>query len=499
MATTAPDAASGRLEKAIRSIVGSGLNAMAGFNRKRLTAPDAHPYLTGVHRPMTEELTLEDLRVTGTIPPELTGRYLRNGPNPATPPDPASYHWFSGAGMVHGIAIAGGRAVWYRNRWVRGREACAALGEPLPPGPRRDGFDAPNTNVVGIGGRTFAIVEAGGLPVELDHRLETLAHNPFDGTLAHSYSAHPHLDPATGERHAVCYKADVLNRVWHTVLDAGGQVIREEPIAVQHGPSIHDCAITPDHVLVFDLPVTFSMGKLIAGYRFPYQWNADHRARVGVLGRHAPGSSIVWCDVEPCYVFHPANAFVDASGRIVVDVVAHDRMFARSNYGPDSETSGFERWTIDTEARRVDRRRVHHHPQEFPRYDERRTGQPYRYALTVALAGGDDQHMTVTDSRLYRHDLVEGGTQTHDFGTGRTPGEFVFVPREGGTAETDGWYIGLVIDMAAQTTDLVILDAADFLAPPVASVHLPHRIPPGFHGNWVADQVAALPPLGLPR
>ena len=478
-----------KVETTIRSVVGTGLTAIAGFNRKRLKAPDGgHPYLTGVHRPMAEEVTLEDLAVMGTIPAELNGRYLRNGPNPALPPDPASYHWFTGAGMVHGIAISGGKAQWYRNRWVRGAEACAALGEELPPGDRRDdGFDAPNTNVIGIGGRTWAIVEAGGHPVEMSHTLETIAHNKFDGTLRNSYTAHPHECPVTGERHAICYRGDVMDTVWHTVLDRAGHVIREEAIAVQHGPSIHDCAITADHVLVFDLPVTFSVGKLIAGYRFPYQWNPEHRARVGVLARNAPADSIIWCDVDPCYVFHPANAFVDADGRIIVDVVTHDRMFARSNYGPDSEASQFERWTIDTVAKAVTRKVIDARPQEFPRYDERLTGKPYRYALTMALPERDTTEMTIADTRLYRHDMVEGGTQVHDFGAGHFPGEFVFVPRAEQGSETDGWYMGLVINAAEETTDLVLLDAADFTGAPVATIRLPHRIPPGFHGNWVAD------------
>jgi 8'-apo-carotenoid 13,14-cleaving dioxygenase len=478
------------VETTIRKVVGKGLTTLASVNRRRLKAPaDGHPYLQGIHTPLDSEMTLasEVLRVTGTIPPELKGRYLRNGPNPALPPDPASYHWFLGAGMVHGLAIEGGKALWYRNRWVRGEEACTRLGEPIPAGARLSRFDAPNTNVVGIAGRTWAIVEAGGHPVELSRDLNTIAHNKFDGTLANSYTAHPHWCPATGERHAVCYKADVMDRVWHTVLDEAGLVIREEPVAVSHGPSIHDCAITPDHVLIFDLPVTFSMAKMIAGYGFPYEWNPKHRARVGVLGRTAPGDSVIWCDVDPCYVFHPANAFVDADGRIIVDVCAHDRMFAESTYGPDSAKVPFERWTIDTAAQKVTRKVIDARPQEFPRFDERRTGQPYRYALTVALSEGEGQMQTVGDTRLYRHDLEAGTTKDHDFGPNCHPGEFVFVPRDGGSAEDDGWYVGLVVDMKDHTTDFVILDAGNFAGAPAAIIHLPHRIPPGFHGNWVAD------------
>ncbi|WP_432767792.1 MAG: carotenoid oxygenase [Sphingopyxis sp.] len=480
------------VETLIRGAVKKGIGKVADFNRKRLPRPtEAHPFLTGIHQPMTEELTIEALRVTGTIPAQLTGRYLRNGPNPAVAPDPASYHWFTGAGMVHGIRIAGGQADWYRNRWVRGAEACAALGEALPPGPREGTNDAPNTNVVGIAGRTFAIVEAGGKPVELDDRLDTIAHNPFDGTLAGAFTAHPHLDPSTGEMHAITYKDDRPDSVWHVVLDQDAQVVRELAIPVRDGPSIHDCAITENYVLVLDLPVTFSMKLLLAGFRFPYAWNTAHPARVGLLPRTGGAEDIVWVPVEPCYVFHPANAYETGDGKVIVDVVVHDTMFARSTRGPDSERSRMERWTIDPAAGTTIRAVVHDHPQEFPRYDERLTTQPYRYVYTVALPDCDTGEMAIADTRLFRHDLAAGTTDARDFGSGRHPGEFVFVPRSTAGAEDDGWLVGLVIDLNDETTELVILNADDFGGPPQAVVHLPHRVPPGFHGNWVPDTALA--------
>jgi carotenoid cleavage dioxygenase len=476
------------LEKTIRGAVTRGLTTVASFNRRRLPKPtEAHPYLSGIHTPMSEEMTLDTLAVTGTIPPQLSGRYLRNGPNPVTAPDPGSYHWFSGDGMVHGLRIEGGQALWYRNRWVRGAEVAAALGEPVPPGPRRDGLDAPNTNVVGIAGRTFAIVEAGGMPTELTDTLETIAHNAFDGTLRNAFSAHPHVDPATGEAHAICYRGDVQDKVWHVVIDAAGRCIREEPIAVSDGPSIHDCAITSNYVLVFDLPVTFSMKTLLAGYRFPYLWNPKHAARVGLLPRAGKAADIVWVPVDPCYVFHPANAFETDDGKVIVDVVAHETMFAESRRGPDSPASRLERWTIDPAVGKTTRTVLLDHDQEFPRYDERRTAAPYRYIYSVALPRAGAVEMAIADTRLFRYDIESGETLTRDFGADCHPGEFVFVPRSDNGAEDDGWLIGLVIDKAADTTALHILNADDFGGAPQAIIHLPHRIPPGFHGNWVAD------------
>ena len=449
---------------------------------------EPHPFLTGIHQPMDRELTLQGLQVRGSIPPELDGHYLRIGPNPLKPPHPAAHHWFVGDGMVHGIRLQGGKALGYRNRWIRSRAVSAALGEAPAPGPRRGDGDTVNTNVMGHAGRIWALVEAGASPVELDDELRTVAHNPFDGTLHGSFSAHPHRDPDSGELHAICYHGPEMNTVRHVVVGRDGRVRREEPIAVQHGPGIHDCMITPRHVLVFDLPVTFSMKLLLAGHLFPYAWNEGHAARVGLLPREGRGSDIVWCEVDPCYVFHPCNAFETHDGRVVVDVVAHDTMFAHSTRGPDSGSTAFERWTIDPAARRVQRRVVDPHPQEFPRPNERLLGKPYRYAYAVPLDSADRRFLPLT--HLIKHDLQAGTRELHEFGAQRYPGEFVFIPRPGAAAaaaaEDDGWLMGLVVDMAGSTTDLVILDAARFGAEPQAVVTVPHRIPAGFHGNWVA-------------
>jgi len=472
------------VETLIRSAVGKGVTVVADFNRKRLPKVDDHPFLTGIHQPMQDEKTLTELPVTGTIPAALDGRYLRIGPNPIAP-DPASYHWFTGDGMVHALRIKDGRALWYRNRWIRSRQVAALLGVEPAPGPRHGSFETVNTNVVGIGGRTWALVEAGSYPVELSDELDEQTYNPFDDTLMGSFSAHPHFDPATGENHAICYEATEPDRVRHLVVSAEGKVVREEPISVRHGPSIHDCAITARYVLVFDLPVTFSMKKLIAGHSFPYAWNPDHQARVGLLPREGHEGDIIWCEVDPCYVFHPANAYELPDGCVIVDVVAHETMFAHSTQGPDSAASAFERWTIDPARRRVERRVVDRAQQEFPRYDERLTTKPYRYAYTMALPEGRvDKFLGAT--RLYKHDLEAGTRQVHDFGEGRYPGEFVFVPAHADAEEDEGWLVGLVVDLPGDTTELVILNARDFAGAPQASIHLPHRVPPGFHGNWIA-------------
>lgn len=134
---------------------------------------------------------------------------------------------------------------------------------------------------------------------------------------------------------------------------------------------------------------------------------------------------------------------------------------------------------------KVQRSVIDDHPQEFVRCDERRLGKPYRYAYAVPLA--EEGLAFGSETHLIRHDMHSGTRAVHAFGTERYPGEFVFVARHPDSAEDDGWLMGFVIDMATQTTDLVLIDAGNFEGPASAIVTVPHRIPPGFHGNWVSS------------
>ncbi len=67
-------------------------------------------------------------------------------------------------------------------------------------------------------------------------------------------------------------------------------------------------------------------------------------------------------------------------------------------------------------------------------------------------------------------------------------GESVFAPDPDGSAEDDGWLLNIVYDAAADSSDLLVLDARDVAAGPVATVHLPRRVPFGFHANWFAAE-----------
>src|SRR5271156_2163931 len=290
------------------------------------TATPANPYLDDFLAPVGAEVTATDLAVTGHIPEFLDGRYLRNGPNPVAEVDPATYHWFTGDGMVHGVGLHGGAAGWYRNRWVRSAAVRAALGEPAAGTHNlRAGMQSlgANTNVLAHAGKTLALVEGGVANYELTDELDTVGPCDFDGTLAGGYTAHPHRDPRTGELHAVSYSFARGKTVQYSVIDTHGHARRTVDIEVSGSPMMHDFSLTDKYVVIYDLPVTLDpvqmmpasvprwlqlptrlvMQSLLGRVRIPspiaamanrdtrrmvgmpYAWNSDYPARLGVMPR----------------------------------------------------------------------------------------------------------------------------------------------------------------------------------------------------------------------
>jgi carotenoid cleavage dioxygenase len=484
-----------------------------------------NPYLQGNFAPVREERAETDLVIEGTLPDYLDGRYLRIGSNPIAA-DPATYHWFIGTGMVHGLRIRDGKAEWYRNRYVRSAPVARRLGEESPATsvPVHAGFDlAPNTNVIGHAGRTFALIEGGPRPYELSPELDTIGACDFDGTLPGGYTAHPLVDPTTGELHAVSYFFGWGNRVQYSVLGTDGRIKRTVDIEVGGSPMMHAFSLTERHVVLYDLPVTFDPHKAAAsaprsvrrptesllartiGHRrvpdrlvatmmaaggsrldqetLPYSWDPRYPARVGIMPRDGDSNDVRWFDVEPCYVYHPLNAFDDGD-RVVLDVTRHPKMFATEHRGPSEGSPTLDRWTVDLSAGKVLEERLDDRGQEFPRIDERRVGRRHRFGYAVEFTD-DRQGGAAVSHGVIKHDLVRGESEFRSFGPDREADEFLFVPSASDSAEDDGVIMGFVYDRIRDRSDLLVLDAGSLET--VASVHLPGRVPHGFHGSRVQE------------
>ncbi|MFD7709536.1 carotenoid oxygenase family protein [Streptomyces sp. NPDC059786] len=482
----------------IAGTVAKGAPARAAQPRPRprtTTRPERHwPFLEGAFAPVTEELTAFGLPVTGRLPRELNGRFLRNGPNVLGLEDPRAHHWMLGEGMVHGVRLRNGRAEWYRNRWIRSAAVADKLGEPrqgpVPP----DDF-ACNTHVIGHRGRILALQESGPLPYELDDELKTVGTYDFRGTLEGAFTAHTKFDARAGELHAVTYYP-AWDHVRHLVIGPSGRVLRTTRIPVTGAPMMHDFALTERYVVVFDMPVVFDPAGAERGDPVPYVWHAERPARVGLLPR--AGGAVRWFEVDPVFYSHTVNAY-DEGVSVIVDMTTYPAPFdvaGRGSGGPYAAgTASVERWTVDLAHGRVRTRRLDDRPQEFPRVNEALVSRRHRYVYTAAAADMTLAYLTADGNppdrafgnALVKHDLLRGTTQVHRLPRGAAAGEAVFVPAEGAHAEDDGYTLAYVHDPDRGAADLLVLAAQDFTGEPVARVRLPGRVPLGFHGSWIPD------------
>ncbi|HZF30134.1 MAG TPA: carotenoid oxygenase family protein [Gammaproteobacteria bacterium] len=441
------------------------------------------PYVAGNFAPLRSEVTAIDLEVIGRIPETLTGRFLRIGPNPIDELDLVRlvrHHWFAGTGMVHGLRLRAGKAEWFRSRFVLDAHAAKVLSRKPIPGPaegKRDGNV--NTNLMNVGGKLCACVEAGSIPVELDYELASVRRTDFDGTLEAGYAGHPHFDPITRELHALAYEP--FAPVRYISVDSDGRATTKARIDLPHIPLIHDMAFTRSFIIVPDFPVTFQPEH--SHTEFPWLWDERRPSRIGLLPRSGDVSKLQWFEAPRCFAFHFANAYDDGDNTII-DLPKHKRMFLTDQNGPNEGAPIMVRWTLHRPSGRSSETVIDDRGNEFPRINGRHSGLEYRYMYS---AFWDD---AVVFGPSMKHDLVRGTTEVHDYGRGRMTAEPVFVRKPGAVAEDEGWVMSYVYDPKRDLSDVVILDAQDFAGEPVATIRLPVRVPFGFHGGWAPDMNA---------
>ncbi len=440
-----------------------------------------NPYLHGIFGPV-DEVEKHELQVIGEIPQQLTGLLLRIGPNPLHVENQDAYHWFSGDGMLHALKIEQGKAVWFKSRYVETDSIQKHKHQPVKAGFRRGPGDVVNTNAFYHANQIWASVEAGALPARLDLELNTKEHRLFHTDADLPFSAHPHKDRHTGHLHAICYDALDIRHAYYEVIDEQGCLAHWAKIPVQHGPMIHDCAITEQDVLIFDLPVTFSFRQLMKGNPLPYAWNEQHKARIGILPKYGCADEVLWMPIEPCFIFHAANAYRNEQQQIVLDVVVHQSMFKHSHQGPfEQQGTCLERWLIDLQQKTVDRKVIDEQAQEFPRIDERYTGEKQRYIYSVSF----DPLIMTKANHLICHDMHTQQKTSYAFGEQWVTGEVVYIPESADAAEGEGYLLSYVHHLHKESSKVVILKAQGLNFQSQAEIILGVHVPLGFHGNWV--------------
>jgi carotenoid cleavage dioxygenase len=346
--------------------------------------------------------------------------------------------------------------------------------------------DAGNTNVIWHAQRLLALLEI-SKPTELDPRtLATIGPRDFDGRYAGGMTAHPKIDPETGELLAFGYSAVAPYLRYH-VIDREGRVTRSEAIDVPVGAMMHDFVVTRDHVVFPWFPMTFREENLRTNA--VWRWEPELGTRVGVMPRNGTNRDVVWFEIDNCYVYHFMNAHSDGD-RVVVEAVRYPRVALFNTAQAGEEEPGpapgmLTRWTFDLAGRVFKEEPLDDVQCEFPRLDERRAGLAYRHGYAPGTLPRDEG--TVPFNALLHYDVVTGKRRAHELAPASTFGEAVFVPRSAAAAEGDGFLIAPVYRWAEDRSDVLILDAQNVERAPLAVVRLPHRLPLGFHGNWAPD------------
>jgi carotenoid cleavage dioxygenase len=457
---------------------------------------ELNPFLQGNFAPWRLEGTAEHLDISGELPRDLNGTFYRNGPNPAYEPL-GKYHWFDGDGMIHAITLNEGRAS-YRNRWVRssGLSEERKAGRALYKGLREISFtevpsfkNTANTNIIAHAGKLLALNE-GALPTQLQPcTLETLGEWNFAGQLSGPMTAHPKLDPQSGEMLFFGYSPFPPYLTFY-VADRDGVLVRNEPIDLEWPSMIHDFAITRDYVVFILCPLVFDFDKL-RSTGSPFSWEPQRGTRLGVMPRNGGNDDVRWFETDACYVFHPMNAYVEAD-HLVLDVARFARLLFMNDsptgnaqdFGKDSPR--LHRFCLPLQGGAVKSTPCDDRPGEFPRIDERRLGEKHRFGYVAAAGDATPLGAAPVFTAVTKYDLERGSNEVRQFGAGNGVGEPLFIPRHATAAEDDGYVVVLGYNQNANRSDFYVLDARDIGGEPIAVVHLPHRIPYGFHGNWMA-------------
>lgn len=487
-------------------------------------------YLSGNFAPVRDETPpCKNLPVIGYLPECLNGEFVRVGPNPKFSPV-AGYHWFDGDGMIHGLHIKDGKAT-YVSRYVRtsrlkqeeyfGGAKFMRIGDlkglfgllmvnmqmlraKLKILDVSYGTGTGNTALVYHHGKLLALSEADKpyvLKVLEDGDLQTLGLLDYDKRLTHSFTAHPKVDPFTGEMFTFGY-SHTPPYITYRVISKDGFMHEPVPITISDPIMMHDFAITENYAIFMDLPLYFRPKEMVKEKKLIFTFDATKKARFGVLPRYAKNElHIKWFELPNCFIFHNANAWEEEDEVVLItcrlenpdlDLVGGDVKEKLENFGNELYEMRFNMKTGIASQRKLSASSV-----DFPRVNESYTGRKQRYVYgtildSIAKVTGVIKFDLHAEPDTGKSKLEVGGNVQgiFDLGVGRFGSEAVFVPREPGitSEEDDGYLIFFVHDEKTGKSYVNVIDAKTMSPDPVAIVELPNRVPYGFHAFFVTEE-----------
>jgi all-trans-8'-apo-beta-carotenal 15,15'-oxygenase len=461
----------------------------------------SHPWSAGFETLPGEH----DYRVDeddGSVPATLRGTLFRNGSGRNDLGGQWFAHWFDGDGMISKIRFdeAG---IHYRNRYVAtdnyrdetksGRIVHRGFGKMRPYGVLGNAFRQPanisNTSVVMQGERLLSLWE-GGPPTALDPAtLDTHGIEDFRGVLK-AFSAHPKIDPDTGELFNFGIDYGAKTTLTPYKLDRG--ILTRLPQVVLPYPVMnHDFVLTARYMVFCLGPILLHPLRFMLGFKSfdrALHWEGSKPTRILLVPRDGVGEPR-WIETDAFFQFHFANGFED-DGAVVLDLARYPnystigealRTYWRSAW-PSRGMAALTRLRIDLGTGRVEKQTfTSGAANEFPSINPAYIGKRYRYAY---FASNPAQREIGLQQQISRLDFETGAVTSHDFSPAGYVGEPLFVPTRAGGAEDDGVVLVMVFNSADKRTDIVGLDARDLAARPLFTARLKHHVPYPLHGTF---------------
>lgn len=474
------------------------------------TAEIDNPYLHGVYSPTIVETESAELEIiSGEIPADLYGAYLRNGPNPVFKPN-YNYHPFDGDGMLYGIYFNEGEAS-YRNRWIQTESLQREIEEDqaiwpgvmgpfdftLPDFPIKD---TSNTDVMYFNDHIMSLWYNAGIPYKLDPMtLETAGRENLNGQLKRALSAHSKVDWKKEELIFFDY-FDEFPYMSYGIADKNGNIIHEENIELP-GPRLpHDIGVTPNFVILHDCPFFHDVNLLEQANKRVVAFHRDIPTRFGVQPRYGKGSEVTWFECDPCYILHVVNCWEEGDWVVQVGCRSTNPMpKADPSEGDLSHMLAYMRleanmyvWKFNMKTGEVIEGDIDTLNSEFCRSNPLYMGYKSRYSYNQYIMTKDDDGVgTLAFGALLKYDIESGDTQRYDYGHGVFGSETPYCPKRGATRddpEDDGYLITFVTDTNDWSSYCLIFNAQDITPGPVCKIKMPHRLPYGFHANWVRGE-----------
>ncbi|KAI5073066.1 hypothetical protein GOP47_0011079 [Adiantum capillus-veneris] len=486
-------------------------------------------YLQGNYAPVDECEPVRDIPVEGNLPSCLNGEFVRIGPNPKFKPV-AGYHWFDGDGMIHALRIKDGKAT-YVSRFVQTsrlkQETHFGAAKFMKIGDLKglfglliaqiftlrskfkvldlsQGIGTGNTAMTYHNGKLLALHE-GDKPYAIrvleDGDLQTIGFLDYERRLTHPFTAHPKVDPITGELFTFGYQFEVPYCTYR-VISKEGLMQEAVPITVSGPAMMHDFAITEHFAIFMDMPLYFQP-KAMAKGELIIKFDDTKPARIGVLPRYAKNeSTIKWFELPTCYAFHNVNAW-EEDDEVVLYTCRLPEVDLEIAAG--SVKDSFKRFQnelyemrFNMKTGKASQRQLSLSAVDFPRVNEKHIGRKQQYAYCTMLEDSTKVKGLVKFD-LWAEPAFEGKCKIEVggnvkgmiiFGPGRYGSEAIFVPQSAGEDETedDGFLICFVHDEGTGKSEVCVYDAKTMVPEPVGVVKLPCRVPYGFHAFFVSEE-----------